>query len=138
MASRRKKFFRVFKYLILICSILLIVYITLWRSTGGIHEVRWNPVRQLIAAFKAGKLCRDDILNTLLFVPFGFSLNLFSVKRSRAVLFGFLLSLFVETVQLTLHIGWFETEDMLMNTLGTFCGYMLSNFLFRKMSKTEH
>ena len=115
----------------LIVSVLFVFYKTLWRSAGGIYEIRWNPFWKLIVAFKAGQLCRDDFYNILLFAPFGFSLGLFRKKQSGAVLLGFLLSLFVELVQLTLHIGWFETEDIVMNTLGVFFGYMLYRIISR-------
>lgn len=131
MTSKKQTIFKVLKYFFLLCSILLIAYVTLWRPTWHIREVRWDPFWKLIGSLKRGQLNRDDLYNVLLFIPFGFSVGLFLKKKSRTVLLGFFLSLFVEIMQILLQIGWLETEDILTNTLGVFLGCVIAGILHR-------
>lgn len=65
-------------------------------------------------------------LNFLLFIPFGYliySTNAMCVWKIVAL--GFAFSLFIEMAQLFLHFGMFETDDLIMNTLGTWVGTIL-------------
>ena len=73
----------------------------------------------------------EMLANVLVFVPFGLFLTEFlaSGKKFRAgprqglaTLFGFVLSLCIESFQLVLRVGVFELTDLVMNTLGTFVG----------------
>lgn len=79
--------------------------------------------------------------NMAVFVPFGFFLsefltetNLCNIKYRLGfvTLFGFGLSLCIECFQLAFHVGFFELTDLVLNTLGTFIGVMLS-FLFHRL-----
>lgn len=62
------------------------------------------------------------------FMPFGFFLPVIS-RRSRrfynTVLLSFLFSLSIETVQLVFKVGSFDVDDMILNTLGGFFGFLL-------------
>lgn len=72
--------------------------------------------------------------NLVLFIPFGFLLC-GATKRPRTVrilLVGFLLSLLIEICQLLLRLGWFETDDILHNTLGTLLGIRLYRWIVRR------
>lgn len=59
----------------------------------------------------------DIALNILLFIPLGF---LVGKKSWKTVLFGFLLSAFIELTQYFLFLGYCEADDVLNNTIG--CG----------------
>ena len=79
------------------------------------------------------------ILNTFFFVPVGLTLPYCinpKMKRPilKTILFGFSLSFTVELLQLTLHRGTFETEDIITNTLGTAIG-TLSYFAYDRLRK---
>ena len=79
------------------------------------------------------------ILNTLFFVPLGLTLPyVLTEKTSKpirlSIICGFLLSLTVELLQLILHRGTFETEDIITNTLGTAIG-TLSFFIYNRLRK---
>ena len=60
----------------------------------------------------------DIALNILLFIPLGFLLG---GKGWKAILFGFLLSAFIELIQYIAVLGYCEADDVLNNTIG--CGF---------------
>ena len=66
--------------------------------------------------------------NLLVFVPFGLSVSiLFKSLRSgwKMLLIGAGLSLTIELLQLILAVRVFDIDDILLNTLGTWLGYLL-------------
>lgn len=67
--------------------------------------------------------------NVACFVPFGFFLPIvFSslhLKCIRVIASGYLISLFVETMQLVFRIGVFDVDDLILNTAGVIVGYSL-------------
>lgn len=69
---------------------------------------------------------RNIILNYCMFMPLGFWIPL-GIKHFRSgfriTLLGFCFSLMIETSQLLLHLGMFEMDDLLGNTVGTLIGY---------------
>lgn len=72
--------------------------------------------------------------NLVLFVPFGFLLCGASKQPHtlRILLMGLLLSLCVELCQMLFHLGWFEVDDILHNTLGTYLGICLYRWTARR------
>ena len=68
----------------------------------------------------------EILLNILLFVPFGFlAPERFEKMRwfLKILLAGCLFSFSIELAQLILHMGCFDTSDIVHNTLGAICGY---------------
>lgn len=66
--------------------------------------------------------------NVVGFVPFGCILPVMDRRFQNVLLVtvsGFSLSLCVETVQLIFRVGCFDVDDLVLNTLGAFLGYML-------------
>lgn len=66
--------------------------------------------------------------NVLAFMPFGFFLPVIW-ERTRhwyiTVLLSFAMSLLVETMQLVGKVGSFDVDDLLLNTIGGFAGYII-------------
>lgn len=66
--------------------------------------------------------------NVIAFMPFGFFLPVFS-RRCKEIwyvlLYSFELSLLVETIQLVTKVGSFDVDDLLLNTIGGVCGYLV-------------
>ena len=65
-------------------------------------------------------------LNILLFVPFGYLLPTQWKRADRwwkVVLCGFVLSLLIELTQLVTHLGMFDLDDLMNNSLGAFLGW---------------
>lgn len=69
----------------------------------------------------------DNILNIVLFVPFGVFVKTRNHDYSvlKIVLSGFLISLIIEVLQLLLRRGYFEADDLINNTIGVFAGYLI-------------
>lgn len=69
------------------------------------------------------------ILNILLFVPLGYLLPCIFRKLQKAlwavVLLGIVCSLLTETTQLITHLGWFDLDDLMNNTIGCAIGVVL-------------
>ena len=66
-------------------------------------------------------------LNILLFVPFGYLLPTLWKRADRwwkVVLCGFVLSLLIELTQLVTHLGMFDLDDLMNNSLGAFLGWL--------------
>ena len=58
------------------------------------------------------------LLNMLLLSPIGLLMPVFVKRKRLVVLFGFCFSLLIEVLQLVLRRGYFETDDLIHNTLG--------------------
>ncbi len=69
--------------------------------------------------------------NIILFMPFGFVIPLlWKISAKKAVLIGFLASLFIETCQLFLARGT-DVDDLILNTFGALLGALLFKILQR-------
>ena len=65
--------------------------------------------------------------NVVGFVPFGYILPVMHCRFQNCLLVtlgGFSLSLCVETAQLVFRVGCFDVDDLVLNTLGAFLGYV--------------
>ncbi|MFZ0445603.1 MAG: VanZ family protein [Bacillus sp. (in: firmicutes)] len=116
----------------LVLSMLFVLYFTL-RSHPDLgigdpgarinitpfESITFDPVKGL--AFNV-------IGNILLFVPFGLSVA-FKVKGKfrlfKVVFWGGLFSFSIEMIQLFLPNRWTDIDDIILNTTGTFLGYLL-------------
>ncbi|WP_157801893.1 VanZ family protein [Gracilibacillus salitolerans] len=75
--------------------------------------------------------------NILLFVPMGILLPILSTKLTRLLLtigITFLLSLTIEIIQLVTQLGVFDVDDILLNTLGGYVGFLIF-VLFKNKKK---
>lgn len=109
-----------------------------------------NPFEFISDIQKAGiKAILQNALNVIFFLPFGLALrNFLGMKLHSVIIFSILLSLLIETMQLTAVFGIFEcsyrlfdVDDVLMNTiggiLGYFVGFILPNFSRKKDEISE-
>lgn len=67
------------------------------------------------------------ILNILLFIPLGYLFPVLVPKCRtwpKMILLGFVTSLTIETIQLFTHLGWFDVDDLIHNTIGAMLGYL--------------
>ncbi|MCR4806333.1 MAG: VanZ family protein [Lachnospiraceae bacterium] len=129
---RGKKCERLWQMLLHICHFgLLCVYLSYLISltlSGREAGSRTNKVNlEIFGTWSAGRsLSTHALENVLLFIPFGLLVPLtgrFFKKWWNLVLISFMGSLFIETMQLATARGYFELDDIILNTLGAICGY---------------
>ena len=71
--------------------------------------------------------------NVVMFVPLGFFLGILwpSLRKGRKIfLVTLLIMLMVELVQLLTLVGSFDTDDLMLNLLGSLTGYMIFRLRF--------
>ena len=95
-------------------------------------DINWNliPFRGMIADLK------NSILNIVLFVPLGFVLPVLWQrfrKLQSTVFFGFSFSLTIELLQMLTYRAT-DVNDLIINTLGAICGFLLAKTLTERHS----
>ncbi|GGH84251.1 glycopeptide antibiotics resistance protein [Pullulanibacillus pueri] len=118
------------KNALLVLSILFILFFTfLPHSSLGIGvekgHLNLNPLAMFhFASFSSFII--NNIGNVMLFIPFGFTLSmrLPNQNKWRIVGIGCLLSMMIEITQLFMPNRCTDIDDVILNTLGTFLGYL--------------
>ena len=126
---------RVWQLFALYCCVLFyIVFFTPNRFKGSDYQPNLIPVWQTVERIHitGGEHFWPYYIgywgnifgNIILFLPFGFLLNCLYPHKSRQLILlcGFLTSVSIELLQLLLQIGVCDIDDVILNTLGTFCG----------------
>lgn len=80
-------------------------------------------------------IVKQIILNYVIFVPVGVLMYLRKINVRKTVLFGFLFSFCIETLQLLLQLGLFEIDDIIGNTIGCLIGAMASHCVYRVITE---
>ena len=107
-----------------------------WGFPRGLKELKWIGY----------KSWESVVLNFLMLVPLGYLVPLImptNLTWCKVVLIGFGLSLIIETSQLVFHRGWFDVDDIVLNTLGALIGYglykqILNNSATQCRSEEDH
>ena len=97
------------------------------RTSKASYDCKLIPFISFRLATKQPELYRAMFMNFLLFLPLGLSLpfalpSAFRHKALFSLLAGLIITVSVETMQYFLRLGSFETDDIMMNTLGTAIG----------------
>lgn len=83
--------------------------------------------------FSNGSVTKFTVENWLLFVPFGILVPMiwkpFRNFLGTGIL-GFFSSVFIETVQLVTKRGYFEIDDIIVNSVGAVCGYVIFAYCY--------
>lgn len=119
--------------IILLTVYLLILFrITVFRSGSYPTEMSVNLslFTDLVATYHENGIWMVLYLvvgNIVWFVPFGFLLPAIwqKLRFYHIIPLGFLLTLVIETGQLSLSKGMFEIDDLVLNTLGTAIGCLI-------------
>jgi len=138
--NSRKKHFVTALLLLYLTVLLCITVVRPWNGTyhflGGSVNTRilvsYRPILRtslpLFAYLFGG--------NIVWFIPLGFYLAFFKeFPLRRVILYGFLLSLFIEVMQFVLGTGVSEVDDLLLNTLGSALGSMIAACIPKKGTK---
>lgn len=100
--------------------------ITVFSADGGV--ALFSPGDINLIPFQTFGQIRYILLgNIVMFVPFGFFAGLLwrGFNWKRALLTGFCITAFIECWQLCVGRS-FDIDDLMLNTLGTFCGWLLA------------
>lgn len=107
-------------------SIFLILHITLFRRAPGYDE----NVHLTFRFFPNAGLWAGNLLNLILYVPFGWTTQKYLKGQKRKVIIvGLLLSVCCEGAQYITTRGCADVNDMLFNTLGTAVGAWLAGLV---------
>lgn len=121
-------------YALVLCRGLLFKYVKVTElfSPGRFEYIGYN----LIPFNGAGFDFRFDlILNTLMFIPFGFLIAMKSKKNLKSftlLLIPFAASVIFESLQYILHLGAADITDIIMNTSGSIFGFV-TYFIINKI-----
>lgn len=106
-----------------------------WQRISRFNRPIFNPNINLVP-FKDG-IQISSILNIIFFMPFGFLLpTLWKKYRTlwSTLYQGILFSIIIEISQLFVPYRATDVDDLIMNTIGTICGWIVFNI----MSKVFH
>lgn len=124
-------------------SILAIFYMTLLSREPGFGNRNIDIFTSYMHFFSDDIARSEVIYNVLLFIPFGVLLrSLITQKQNKfgallnptnlCILCAFLLSLFIEMVQLVFKLGTFQLDDLVDNTLGGILGVAIYYVIKRR------
>ena len=124
-----KQHWKVFNYIVVILSVILILYATIFSRSDEITKLILQPFYSFKIAKIQNEMYRSMLMNIVLFVPFGLSFasilsqrQTVSTRIAITSLLGLLLSVLIESVQYFCKLGEAWTDDVICNTLGAFIG----------------
>ena len=109
-------------WLPVVYSVFLILYITLLRRAPGYNE----NIRLHLKQWPNAGVWEGNLLNLLLYIPFGWTAQKWKPNRKRMVVIAFLLSVGCEVIQYFTGRGMADVNDVLFNTLGAMVGIWLA------------
>lgn len=125
-------------FILYLCSLTYFLFFADWydHAPGAHWEYHYNfiPFQEIIRFLKYGYCLTPMSIflnlfgNIIGFLPFGFFLPVISRKNRkmrRVVLAGAVSSACIELVQLVTKTGVCDIDDVILNTVGTFLGYLL-------------
>lgn len=104
-------------------SVLLIFYITLLRRAPGYNE----NIRLHLKLWPNAGVWAGNLLNLILYVPFGWTGQRLKTDRKKIVAAAFLLSVCCEELQYFTGRGVADVNDVLFNTLGAVIGIWIAS-----------
>lgn len=125
-------------WIILIAYFSVVFYFTIiGREPSEDYKLELQPLKTIIGLLNfdydshGQYILRQVLSNIVLLMPVGFILGFLStwlkndVCIRKVILFSFLTSLSIETLQLISKTGTFEVDDLIYNTLGCTIGYFV-------------
>lgn len=143
MAAKKKKSRLVAGVIFLIYFCVLFYFLFFSEKMGRTYSERtyhynlvpFKEINRFIHYWRAlgiDAVCLNLLGNVFAFMPFGAFLPFFSERCKKCwytVLYSFELSLLVELLQLIFKVGSFDVDDLLLNTIGGLCGFLVYRML---------
>ncbi len=128
--------------LLFLAYIAIVIAVTILTRRGTVtRTVNMIPFDNVKTAIETGRtqFVEGDILNVILFVPFGYLIRQINKQVFRRLIYvlimGFAASTLIESIQLIFHLGYCDINDIITNTLGAVIGYWIS--LVSQSGKTK-
>lgn len=136
---KNKKLLTVIEVGIFLLTIAFVFYVTIiHRNSGENGKTCLIPFYSFVMAKDEIEVYRLILFNVLMFVPFGLTLPFLLCRQKHniilSLLFTFLISLSIELIQLIFHLGTFELDDLIFNTLGGLFG-MIGYYIYLLINK---
>ena len=124
----------------LIIYLMILAYVCFFSEDYGrteiqnIYQYNLIPFKEITRFYTYRELVGIEAFmlnllgNVIAFIPFGFMIPIVSLKNRvffRTVGLTFLLSLFIECIQLIARVGSFDVDDLMLNTLGGIIGHII-------------
>lgn len=144
---RKKKYDRLWQMALSVCLFgVLCLYLSYLMSlTLSGREAGSRAVKVNLEIFGTwsddGSLSAFALENVLLFIPFGLMvplMNRFFKKWWNLVLAAFVSSMFIELTQILTGRGFFEIDDILLNTGGAIIGYIVFWVIYHSYIAFKH
>ena len=151
MRDHTKRRIRWLGVLLFILYILLLVYFLLFSEEYGRTVTEERLYRYNLVPFEEIRrfiIYRNYVSieafllnlfgNLLVFFPIGFLVPIWRLEKTgciRIIIYAFLFSLCIETLQLITKVGVFDVDDLMMNTAGGLIGwisYCIIRFIYHK------
>lgn len=132
-------------YIVMLLRITLFKQVSLYNlfaaigaSERTISIIPFKSVFEMVHdGVSAARVIENVLGNLAVFMPLGLLLPILTKDKSKKILlYGFVLSLFIEVMQYILALGSSDIDDLLLNTLGTMVGYAIHKAVRRK-SRTD-
>lgn len=107
--------------------LILYIFFILWATLLSRQPRSSRLVTSLLWEVK-NHVWVDILINILLFIPLGFLLGI-STNSWKSIVYGFLLSTFIEISQYMFLLGYCQADDVLNNTIGNFVGIVVWKML---------
>lgn len=125
--ANRKKGWQLANGSLCVLMIIGILGATIFTRSVGTRELILMPFRSFAEVKEQPELYRSMLMNVFLFFYYGLTIPFIlpdrvSHKLVLSVITGMLFSIIIEFLQFVFHLGRCETDDVIMNTLGTFLG----------------
>lgn len=139
MKRKHKKIIRIFSWILFIIYLCMMVYFLffseqLGRVPSDTYHYNLEPFTEIkryinysrsIGSFN---VILNLIGNVVCFMPFGFVMPILSNKQRnifKVTFLSFLCSVIIELIQLVSKLGSCDVDDVILNTMGGFLGYVM-------------
>lgn len=152
MSDKRLKHYKRIHWLLFIVYMILLLYMLFFAEQFGRQNsdriysynlVPFQEIKRFIGMWKHEWYRPAVILNLVgnvaVFMPFGyFTATLYQSGKHwyTSILYTFLLSLSIETVQLIFRVGSFDVDDIILNVTGGFLGFLVFVFWQKRKRRT--